>query len=48
MSVKIDLLLDIGGRLPHEIKTRLRDMIDTGVSVPSLSYYVQCVHTETS
>ena len=33
----------LGGRLPHEIKSHLRAMIETGVTVPSLSHYVQHV-----
>ena len=33
----------MGGRLPHEIKTHLRAMLETGGAVPSLSHYVEYV-----
>lgn len=31
----------MGNRLPREMQDRLREMIETGVTVPSLSHYVE-------
>ncbi len=33
----------MGNRLPDEMKEQFRNMVQTGVTVPSLSHYVQYV-----
>ena len=37
----------MGNRLPQEMNIRLREMIETGVTVPSLSHYVKSVRDPT-
>lgn len=37
----VDQRVGTGVRLPQEVRVQLRAMIETGVTVPSLSHYVQ-------
>ena len=32
----------MGNRLPQAVRAKFRDMLETGVTVPSLSHYVTC------